>query len=273
MKGKQSELLEEVIGRCNADSQKFMNPKFDELREDLSNKIGDERVAMEQVIKAKLEDQSDTTQSKLEDFEQNMASKFQEQKENMEGFVENIVQHFEVLLLKQKEDFEQKLENEVHGLQERFNDILTSVALNSDFLDCPTDWVRVIDSCIWVSNEKATFDEAAEKCKELDRAHGIANLYEPPNKNHNDLVFDLLKTNENHWIGVHDRIEEDAWVYLSTNQTISFTYWQSNQPDNHNGNEDCVEFGGHGNLEMEKLWNDLPCDNKEKFICEKKLIK
>ena len=268
----QSGQLEEIIDGRNVESQEFMNQRFDKLGEDLikvSNKIGDERDAMEQVMKANLEDQSDTIKTSvisrldeqngklelLEDFEQNMESKFEEQKEQ-----------FEVLLLKQKEDFEQKL----LGLQEKFNDILTAVALNSDFLPCPSDWVRVVHSCIWVSNEKATFDNATEKCKELDSA---ASLYEPPNKHHNDLVFNLLKTNENHWIGIHDRIEEEAWVYLSTNQTISFTNWQGNQPDNHNDGEDCVEFGGWMNAEKEKLWNDLPCDNKEKFICEKKLLK
>ena len=76
-----------------------------------------------------------------------------------------------------------------------------------------------------------------------------------------------------HWIGIHDRIEEDAWVYLSTNQTVSFTNWQSNQPDNHNDNEHCAMFGGCCNDEVMKLWNDLPCENKQKFVCEKKLIK
>ena len=269
---KQSGQLEEIIDGRNVESQEFMNQRFDKLGEDLievSNKIGDERNAMEQVMKANLEDQSDTIKTSvisrldeqngklelLEDFEQNMESKFEEQKEQ-----------FEVLLLKQKEDFEQKL----IGLQEKFNDILTAVALNSDFLACPTDWVRVIDSCIWVSNEKATFDNATEKCKELDSA---ASLYEPPNKHHSELVFNLLKTERSHWIGIHDRFEEDAWIYLSTNETISFTNWQKDRPDNHNGNEDCVEFGGSFSVEKEKLWNDLNCDNKEKFICEKKLLK
>ena len=142
----QSGQLEEIIDGRNVELQEFMNQRFDKLGRDLikvSNKIGDERDAMEQVMKANLEDQSDTIKTSvisrldeqngklelLEDFEQNMESKFEEQKEQ-----------FEVLLLKQKEDFEQKL----LGLQEKFNDILTAVALNSDFLPCPSDWVRVV---------------------------------------------------------------------------------------------------------------------------------
>ena len=62
-------------------------------------------------------------------------------------------------------------------------------------------------------------------------------------------------------------IETKKALYLSTSESISFTNWQNNRPDNHNDNEDCGEFG------RGRPWNDLPCDNKQKFVCEKKLIK
>ena len=158
---------------------------------------------------------------------------------------------------------------EVQAFQEKFNDILNAVAANRNFSGCPSDWVRVLDSCILVSNEMATFDKAAEKCKEF---HSDASLYEPPNKQHSDLVFNLL-SKEHHWIGIHDRNEENTWVYLSTNESISFANWQKNRPDNHGNNEDCAEFGGSFSAEKERLWNDLPCGNKQRFVCEKKLIK
>merc|ERR1711862_293235 len=115
------------------------------------------------------------------------------------------------------------LQQKFEVMEDKYNQILTAVNL----LACPFDWVRIVDSCIWGSNERATFEEAAIKCKEL---HSDASLYEPPNKTHNDLVFKLL-SKHHHWIGIHDRIEEDAWVYLSTNQTVSFTNWDENQPD------------------------------------------
>ena len=60
---------------------------------------------------------------------------------------------------------------------------------------------------------------------------------------------------------------------MSTNESISFANWQKNRPDNHVNNEDCVEFGGSFSDEKERRWNDLPCGNKQRFVCEKKLIK
>ena len=273
----QSGQLEEIIGGKNVESQEFMNRRFDKLSEDLikvSDRISNERDAMEVAIKAKLEDQSDTISrlegqseeisagleeqnDKLEDFRQNMESKFDEQKDNIEGFVDKLVKRFEDILGQQKEDFQQELD----AMQEKYNQILTAV----NFLACPSKWVRVVDSCIWASNEKATFEEAAEKCKEVD---SDASLYEPPNKNHNELVSILLK-DEIHWIGIHDRFEENTWVYLSTNESVSFTNWHKNQPDNYNNNEHCVEIGSG----TQHLWNDLVCESKHKFVCEKKLIK
>ena len=87
---KQSGQLEEIIDGRNVESQEFMNQRFDKLGEDLikvSNKIGDERDAMEQVMKAKVEDQSDNIKTRLDeqngkllDFEQNMELKFEDQK-------------------------------------------------------------------------------------------------------------------------------------------------------------------------------------------------
>jgi len=48
---------------------------------------------------------------------------------------------------------------------------------------------------------------------------------------------------------------------------ISFRFWESNEPNNANGNEDCIE------LNPAKLvlnnWNDIPCSAMRKWICEK----
>ena len=39
--------------------------------------------------------------------------------------------------------------------------------------------------------------------------------------------------------------------------------WLSNQPNNGNGNEDCVVMDVHNGA-----WNDVPCDKKKFSICE-----
>ena len=290
--GKLESLKQNVESKLE-EQKEVMEAKLEDQNVKLTKKLEDQSDAIKTSVRSgldeqngKLEDVKQNIESKFENQKQIMESKFEDQKENMEGFVENLVQRFEVLFLKQKEDFEKKLGDEVQALQDqkeniealllkqkedfeqKYNDILTAVALNSDFLACPTDWVRVLDSCILVSNEKATFDEAVEKCKEF---HSDASLYEPPNNHHSELVFNLL-SEDHHWIGIHDRIEEDTWVYLSTNEAISFTSWQDNEPNNLN-TENCVEFRGSVHAEKGRLWNDEDCDSKIGFVCETKLIK
>ena len=65
-------------------------------------------------------------------------------------------------------------------------------------------------SCIWISQQKLSFDEADGKCKEPDQRAG---LYEPKILLHNQLVFTVLeedaksRQHENFecFIGMHDR--------------------------------------------------------------------
>ena len=128
-----------------------------------------------------------------------MDTKFESQDEKVKGFIGGLVQQFEQLLenklKEQKEDFNQKLE-------EQKNEFLESMQL----LICPFGWVLVNNSCILVSrSETATFQGAAQKCKEL---HMNSRLYEPSSMEHNDLVFNLLDENS-HWIGIHE-IEENS---------------------------------------------------------------
>ena len=134
------------------------------------------------------------------------------------------------------------------------------------FLECPGGWrwMRVNDTCIWESRERKSFDDAVKHCQVL--YPGGARLYEPPNKSHNDLNNGLLSLIENHWIGIHDRISEGYWTYLSSNEPIPFTNWQSSQPNDMWANQDCVE------LLTDTLWNDANCSEVNYFICEKKLL-
>jgi len=65
------------------------------------------------------------------------------------------------------------------------------------------------------------------------------------------------------WIGLHDHAVEGAfhWVDGAPLQPSSAN-WAAGQPDNYNGDEDCVE------LQAIAQWNDLRCDIKRGYLCE-----
>ena len=64
------------------------------------------------------------------------------------------------------------------------------------------------------------------------------------------------------WIGINDRNTEGQFVYASSEESITISNWNANQPDNYD-NEDCVHFV----YDLSK-WNDLYCTSKNHFICE-----
>ena len=65
------------------------------------------------------------------------------------------------------------------------------------------------------------------------------------------------------WIGVSDIIEEDRWVYSSTQEVVSHTDFTPGEPNGHTG-ENCIVLGNtlHGH------WIDQTCAENYFYICE-----
>ena len=72
-------------------------------------------------------------------------------------------------------------------------------------------------------------------------------------------------TNSDYWIGYSDQDEEGQWEWYG--DSANFSYWQSGQPDN-SGDEDCAVFRWWG----DGRWNDWPCGNTRKYICETAIV-
>jgi len=147
------------------------------------------------------------------------------------------------------------------------------------------EWVQ--DSLIWISNFGANFDDAQEQCQ----SYG-GRLYEPKSLEHNKMVWNFLKSKGRdiyyHWIGINDIAREGVFVYATSGEPISFQHWGSwstfgQQPDNFNGNHDCVQYVSSwsglsptGSISPvwqgpSDAWDDYRCSTPFRFICEKPL--
>ena len=94
---------------------------------------------------------------------------------------------------------------------------LTPAALQ----ECPEGWFRIINSCIWVSPlhiKKLNFENATLHCMtKLPNAR----LFEPRTQMLNDIVAELITIidgahrNNNFWLGMNDKVNENQYVYLS----------------------------------------------------------
>ena len=65
------------------------------------------------------------------------------------------------------------------------------------------------------------------------------------------------------WTGFNDRASEGTWEW-SNGETVSYTNWNSGEPNNSGGNEDC----GQLNRFSGTTWNDEPCGASFRYICE-----
>ena len=108
--------------------------------------------------------------------------------------------------------------------------------------------------------ELKTHAEAIEVCKSLGRQ-----LVEPTSASANSEVTALAKAKgvSSFWIGIHDITNEGTFTYESNGQPIGYKNWNYGEPNDWGSGEDCAEINAG-------KWNDLSCNNKQSFVCDKK---
>ena len=108
-----------------------------------------------------------------------------------------------------------------------------------------------------------TLAEATAFCKNLGQK-----LFEPKSLEADNEVSKLAKAEGltwGPWIGIHDKIIEGNFMYVSSNTTILYENWNTGEPTNNWGghDEDCVIMGL-----VPGKWYDAPC-GKFSLVCEK----
>ena len=130
---------------------------------------------------------------------------------------------------------------------------------------------------LYYSTFAATHSEARVKCRELD-AHLVEfrNKYEwseviSYSKMRKEDVFSSIDIFQitaavplsRYWIGLSDKHLEGTFQWTNSGTMLSpevATYWSSNEPNNHNGAEDCVEVWNNH-------MNDQNCGERLNFVC------
>lgn len=103
-----------------------------------------------------------------------------------------------------------------------------------------------------------------------------------------NFILDLIKkqdiAKENGvWLGLYRKTDGGVFYWVDDTPLVDevedpfegqYLAWNTGQPDNHNGQENCVHMYGKG--PKAGKWNDIPCKVKQlnrapAALCEKKL--
>lgn len=76
-------------------------------------------------------------------------------------------------------------------------------------------------------------------------------------------TYFLIDLKASYWIGLTDELMEGVFSWVDTDTIAEFTDWESGQPDDHRGLQDCAVIR-HPLLQ----WDDIRCSESWEVICE-----
>uniref|UniRef100_A0A672P7J1 C-type lectin domain-containing protein n=1 Tax=Sinocyclocheilus grahami TaxID=75366 RepID=A0A672P7J1_SINGR len=127
-------------------------------------------------------------------------------------------------------------------------------------ISCKTGFLSVIlcDSHDYVLVQERTFwKEARDFC----RKHYIDLATVQTDEEWIELNKIRAKYGSKTWIGLYDDVNSWRWSFL--NECPTYARWDTNQPDNYGGDQDCVMLHSNG------YWHDEDCDLKcFFFVCK-----
>lgn len=130
---------------------------------------------------------------------------------------------------------------------------------------CPQAWHAFEQSCYFFGTSKLTWTEAKNVCK-FQGAYLVEhnNLEEVNHLTKVLTSYGKWTQKLTYWTGGTDKLKEGHWKWSSSGTTVNFNHWHPHNPDNYY-NEDCMTSEPNS----DGLWNDLDCNNLQRYVCER----
>ncbi|XP_005092781.2 uncharacterized protein LOC101854311, partial [Aplysia californica] len=124
---------------------------------------------------------------------------------------------------------------------------------------CPDGWVysKSTSSCYGYFDEQVNYETAQTKCQEKQ-----GTLAMPTTETEQALVLEARNSSHYAWIGLDDLSEEGIFVWADGTPLLGWSTWNSNEPNDWGGYEECGHLVSSGN------WNDIVCWATMRYICQ-----
>ena len=138
------------------------------------------------------------------------------------------------------------------------------------------NYVSLLGKCYYVEGTEMNFTAASKNCEEKFGSFGKGKLFEPMNKQVNEKVIKAARKIDirslRFFLGIMDADSSNNWTYHSDGKPVTWTNWDSDQPNNGrlccNG-EDCT-VGGFRIHDYK--WHDDSCYDSHPSICEHSMV-
>uniref|UniRef100_A0A3Q0RBU1 C-type lectin domain-containing protein n=1 Tax=Amphilophus citrinellus TaxID=61819 RepID=A0A3Q0RBU1_AMPCI len=121
-------------------------------------------------------------------------------------------------------------------------------------------WVYFRPSFYYISSIKKSWNDSRDDC--LQRGADLAIINTKEEQDFTRRFKQLM------WIGLTDRTMKGTWKWVD-GTLLTKSYWGQGEPNGFEGKkEDCVEINF---FDSENSWNDIPCEDQNFWICEKKV--
>ena len=140
-----------------------------------------------------------------------------------------------------------------------------------DAKSCCQEWRQFGDSCYFFSTINRNWTSAQENCKKHGGYLTELGTVEEFNFMRNTLreIAPTSCYDINWYLGASDVGQEGKFIWMHSKTDIgSFLVWESGEPNNYGGDEDCMAAGSLNDYRL----NDLYCHRSDKkvfSICEK----
>ncbi|KAF7243935.1 Hepatic lectin [Varanus komodoensis] len=123
------------------------------------------------------------------------------------------------------------------------------------------EWEYYDGGCYYFGIQKVNWHAAQSHCEEQNSK--LVVIHDEPKQN----FIQSQTRDERYWIGLSDVNVEGEWKWIDgTDYRTSYKKWRSGEPNVHGDHgEDCAQIHIAGE------WNDVQCNYKSFYICEKPL--